>query len=195
MNLRVATVDDASAIADIYRPYVEETAITVEETPPDADEIAARMETTRSQYPWFVAERGEVLRGYAYAGELRKRAAYRWAVELSVYVDRNHHSEGFGYALYDALLSTLTEQGYGSGYGVITLPNPASVSFHERFGFERVALLSNVGYKLGEWHDVAWFERELRSRRDEPSEPTPFSALDAEKTTEILRGAAAGDTE
>ena len=65
MELRVATVDDAPAIADIYRPYVEETAITFEETPPDAEEIAERIGTTRSQYPWYVVERGGALRGYA----------------------------------------------------------------------------------------------------------------------------------
>lgn len=195
MELRVATVDDASAIAEMYRPYVEETAITFEETPPDADEVAGRIETTRSQYPWFVVERDGAPRGYAYAGKLRKRAAYRWAVELSVYVDRNYHGEGLGYALYDALLSTLTEQGYGSGYGVVTLPNPASVAFHERFGFDRVALLPNVGYKLGEWHDVAWFERELRDHRDEPSEPTPFSTLEPETTAKILHDVASGETE
>lgn len=186
MNLRVATAADAPAIADVYRPYVQETAITFEETPPDADEIAARIESTLERYPWFVAERDGVLLGYAYAGALRKRSAYRWLAELSVYVDRAHHRDGVGHRLYGALLETLTEQGYCSGYGVVTLPNPGSVAFHEAFGFERVALLSDAGYKLGEWHDVAWFERRLRDHEPQPNEPAPFSALDSAVVSDIL---------
>jgi phosphinothricin acetyltransferase len=192
MNLRVASEADAEAVAAIYRPYVEETAITFEETPPEAEEMRSRIAETLETYPWFVAEResagegagdsaddgereSEVV-GYAYAGKLRKRAAYRWVVELSVYVARDCRREGVGRALYRALLSTLARQGFRSAYGVVTLPNPASVAFHEELGFERAALLPEAGYKLGEWHDVAWFERALDGERPaDPADPTPFA--------------------
>jgi L-amino acid N-acyltransferase YncA len=174
-TLRVARPDDAAAIADIYRPYVEETAITFEETPPDAGACMGRIEDTLEMYPWFVAERQESVLGYAYAGPLRKRPAYRWTAELSVYLDRTARGDGLGSLLYEALLETLRRQGFASAYGVVTLPNPGSVGFHEAFGFERVALLPDVGYKLGEWHDVAWFERELTERTGEPADPTPFA--------------------
>lgn len=195
MNLRSATRSDAEAIAAIYRPYVEETATTFEEMPPDAEEIAARIADTVETYPWFVAERdGEVV-GYAYAGKLRKRAAYRWVAELSVYVDRERRRAGIGSALYDALLATLERQGFRSAYGVVTLPNPESVAFHESWGFERAALLPEAGYKLGEWHDVAWYERALGDGRPaDPADPTPFSACrDASWLDEILVEAAASD--
>ncbi|WP_336135296.1 GNAT family N-acetyltransferase [Natronomonas amylolytica] len=193
MNCRIATRSDAEAIAAIYRPYVEETAITFEETPPEAEDIATRIAETVETYPWFVAERDGAVVGYAYTGELRKRAAYRWTVELSVYVDRERRGEGIGSALYDALLATLERQGFRSAYGVVTLPNPGSVAFHETWGFERAALLPEAGYKLGEWHDVAWYERALGDGRpDDPTEPTPFSACrDAPWLDDVLAEAAA----
>jgi L-amino acid N-acyltransferase YncA len=195
MNLRLATRSDADAIAAIYRPYVEETAITFEETPPDAEEVAARIADTVETYPWFVAERDGAVVGYAYAGKLRKRAAYRWVAELSVYVARERRGDGIGSALYDALLATLARQGFRSAYGVVTLPNPESVAFHEAWGFERAALLPEAGYKLGEWHDVAWYERALGDGRpDDPADPTPFSACrDAPWLDEVLAEAAASD--
>lgn len=193
LDLRVVAVDDADAIASIYRHYVEETAITFEEVPPDAEEIERRIADTVETYPWFVAEANGSVVGYAYAGDLRKRSAYRWVTELSVYVQRSARSVGVGSALYEALLETLSEQGFASAYGVVTLPNPESVGFHEAFGFERAALLPEAGYKHGEWHDVAWFERGLADRSDDPADPTPFSECrDAAWLEAILDAAAAG---
>ncbi|MCY4732212.1 GNAT family N-acetyltransferase [Natronomonas gomsonensis] len=193
LDLRVVAVDDADAIASIYRHYVEETAITFEEVPPDAEEIERRIADTVETYPWFVAEADGSVVGYAYAGGLRKRSAYRWVTELSVYVQRSARSVGVGSALYEALLETLSEQGFASAYGVVTLPNPESVGFHEAFGFERAALLPEAGYKHGEWHDVAWFERGLADRSDDPADPTPFSECrDAAWLEAILDAAAAG---
>lgn len=192
-HLRVVTSADAAAIAAIYRPYVEETAITFEETPPDAEEMTRRIEKKRPTYPWFVAERDEEIIGYAYAGPLRDREAYRWTVELSVYVDRTRRGEGAGSTLYRALLRTLERQGFESAYGVVTLPNPESVGFHEALGFQRVALLPASGYKLGKWHDVAWYERSLGERTDDPSSPTPFAECrDASWVEATLSEAASG---
>lgn len=193
IDLRVVAADDADAIAGIYRPYVEETAITFEEEPPTPAELEDRIADTVETYPWFVAERDGSVVGYAYAGQLRKRSAYRWVTELSVYVDRSARGTGIGSALYGALLETLREQGFASAYGVVTLPNPESVGFHEAFGFERAALLPKAGYKHGEWHDIAWFERSLADRSAEPADPTPFSACrDAEWLAAVLDAAATG---
>lgn len=190
---RVATTADAAAVADVYRPYVAETAITFEETPPDADEVAGRIERTLATHPWLVAERDGRVVGYAYAGPLRDRPAYRWSTELSVYVDRGRHGEGVGSALYRGLLATLERQGYASAYAVLTLPNPGSVGFHEAFGFEQVARFPGVGFKHGSWHDVAWYERGLGERRDDPAEPAPFAdCRDAPWLEETLSTAASG---
>lgn len=191
LDLRVVSADDADAVASIYRPYVEETAITFEEEPPTPADIERRIDDTVATYPWLVAERAGSVVGYAYAGRLRKRSAYRWVAELSVYVDRSARGGGIGSALYEALLETLREQGFKSAYGVVTLPNPESVGFHEAFDFERAALLPEAGYKHGEWHDVAWFERALGERGDDPADPTPFSACrNAEWLDAIFEAAA-----
>ena len=185
---------DAAAVAAVYRPYVEETAVTFEVDPPDAPAVADRIRETLAAYPWFVATvEGRVV-GYAYAGRLRERDAYRWTTELSVYVDRDRRREGAGAALYRALLATLERQGFESAYGVVTLPNPGSVAFHESFGFERVAHLPAAGHKLGAWHDVAWYERPLGDRADAPAEPTPFAdCRDAAWLDRTLSAAAGGD--
>lgn len=175
LRVRVATTDDAAAVADVYRPYVEETAVTFEEAPPDATGMAGRIERTLPTHPWFVAERDGRVVGYAHASRLRAYEAYRWTVELSVYVDRERHGEGVGSALYRPLLETLRRQGYAAAYAVLTLPNPGSVGFHRSYGFERVATFPAVGYEHGEWNDVAWYERDLDDRPDDPAEPTPFA--------------------
>lgn len=176
VTLRIAEPADADVIAAIYRPYVETTAVTFEEDPPGREAIAERIETRLPNFPWFVAETDGDVIGYAYAGPIRKRGAYRWATELSIYLDRDVRGRGIGSALYSALLETLDRQGFTRAYGVLTLPNPESVAFHESLGFERAALFSEMGYKLGRWHDIAWYERSLGDRTDDPEPPTPFSA-------------------
>ena len=70
--------------------------------------------------------------GYAYAGPFHPRAAYRWACEVSVYLEQGRRRTGAGRALYDVLLPHLTERGYRSAIAGMTLPNPASEGLHAR---------------------------------------------------------------
>jgi phosphinothricin acetyltransferase len=184
VTLRPARPADAAAIRRIYAPYVDETAVSFATTPPAVAELEAKVEETLSQYPWLVAERDGVV-GYAYAGAFRKRDAYQWTAELSVYVARGAQGEGVGRRLYEALLGLLDRQRYASAYGVVTLPNPASVSFHESLGFERVGLFDDVGYKHGTWHDVGWWRRRL-SDPAAPDPPVPFSALSDGAVASVL---------
>jgi phosphinothricin acetyltransferase len=186
-TLRVATPADADAIQRIYAPYVEETAITFATTTPSAAALETKISDGRSQYPWLVCERDDRVVGYAYAGPLRKRDAYQWTVELSVYVDRDARREGVGRRLYRAVLDLLTVQGYASAYGVITLPNPASVAFHERLGFDQVGQFDDAGFKHGEWHDVGWWRRRLPSPAA-PDPPRPVSDLSERRVHDALSG-------
>ena len=186
MTVRIATPDDAAAVVDVYRPYVEETAITSEETPPDVPEMRGRIAETLERHPWLVAERDGTVAGYAFAGRLRKRQAYRWSAELSVYVDRERRGEGIGRELYGALLAVLERQGFRNGYAVVTLPNPGSAAFHESLGFERVGTVPAASYKLGEWHDDAWYVIELAERTVDPDPPTPFAAVEDEELSAVL---------
>ncbi len=163
---------DAEACAAIYAPSVEGSPTSFEERPPDADEISARIERISATHPWLVAEReGEIL-GYAYACEHRSRPAYRWSVEVSVYVSADHHGKGHGRRLYESLFDDLRERGFRMAYAGITLPNEASVALHEKLGFEPIGVYRRIGWKAGAWRDVGWWQLELSpGAEDPPAEP------------------------
>jgi L-amino acid N-acyltransferase YncA len=153
MNVRPATLDDAAACAAVYAPYVTDTAVSFELEPPDAAEMARRIEAAHA---WLVLEHeGEVV-GYAYAAPFHPRAAYRFACETSVYLRPGCERRGGGRALYTALLPRLREQGFTTAIAGMTLPNPGSEGLHRALGFEPVGTYRRVGFKFDAWHDVAW---------------------------------------
>ena len=175
--IRFAAPGDAEQIAAIYAPFVQHTAVSFEETPPDADEIRARMARLRGRWPWLVAADAERVLGYAYASEHRARAAYRWAVDTTVYVDESARRGGLGRSLYRELFRILTRQGFSAAYAGIALPNDASVGLHKAVGFEFVAVYPSVGFKLGRWYDVSWWRRTLNEPSEHPADPTPFDGI------------------
>jgi L-amino acid N-acyltransferase YncA len=170
--VRDASAADAAACAAIYAPYVTGTAITFETEPPRESEMAARIETASSSYAWLVLEEEGRVVGYAYAGRFHARPAYRWACEVSVYLETGRRRTGGGRALYEALLARLRERGFRIAIAGMTLPNEASVGLHEALGFEPVGTYQRIGYKLGGWHDVAWLQRRLLDDDGEPPEPS-----------------------
>jgi phosphinothricin acetyltransferase len=174
---RLATVEDAPAIGAIYRPVVEGTAISFETTAPGDDEIRRRIVETLAMLPWLVLERDGRIVGFAYASRHRTRPAYQWSVDTSVYVADGYRSLGIGRGLYEALFSVLAAQGFVNAFAGIALPNPASVAFHERLGFDPVGVYRNVGYKIGAWRDVGWWQRPLGALPDAPSPPESVQAL------------------
>lgn len=163
-SVRLAVPGDAAQIADIYKPYVLETAISFEEAVVDTDEMTSRIKKVLAAgLPWLVAEeRGRVL-GYAYATKWRERHAYRFTVECTAYVASGLARRGIGTALYGAMFPLLKEAGYHAVIAVIALPNAGSVSLHERFGMKKVAHFPQVGFKLGRWHDVGNWHLLLQS--------------------------------
>lgn len=178
-RIRLATADDGAALADIYAPAVVERTTSFETVPPDAAEMAARVQRVLARTPWLVAEdrRGDVV-GYAYAGPHRgDRPAYQWSVEVSAYVRDRVHRGGVGRALYSALFDLLRLQGFRNAYAGITLPNPASEGFHRAMGFELVGVYERVGYKMGAWRDVAWSVLPLAPHDLDPDPPIPLPAL------------------
>ena len=190
-SLRMATPADAPGIRRIYAPYVEETAVSFATSVPSVAALETKLSKTLEQFPWLVCERDHRVVGYAYAGALRERDAYRWSTELSVYVDATAQREGVGRRLYEALLALLTTQGYANAYGVITLPNPASVALHEALGFERVGVFDDVGYKDGDWHDVGWWRLRLPEAAA-PDPPRPIGALADDRVRAALERPDAG---
>ena len=160
--IRAAVAGDSSAIAEIYNHYVAQTVITFEEEAVSAPEMVRRIEDAGSaSLPWLVAEREGKVVGYAYATPWRARSAYRFSVEVTVYVDPDCPRMGIGRRLYDELLPKLKARGAHAAFGVIALPNDASVALHERFGFAKVAHLREVGWKFGRWIDVGYWQRLL----------------------------------
>jgi L-amino acid N-acyltransferase YncA len=162
-RIRSATSGDFAAIAAITSHYIETSAIHFAYQPVTATELEAMWHAGRARYPWLVAADDEAVIGYAKAGEWRSRDAYRWTAEVGLYVEPRRHRGGVGRALYQALLDACGAAGFRSVIGGVTLPNDPSVALHAAFGFEPVGVVRDAGFKRGAWHDVAFFQKRLRT--------------------------------
>lgn len=176
-RIRLATAADAGAIAAIYAPNCTDSFVSFEEVPPSVEEMAGRIAKVRARHPYLVLDAGGEVAGYAYGGVHRERAAYRWTTEVTVYVGAKYHRRGVGRALYTALLDVLTLQGFHLAVGGVTLPNPASEALHEAVGFTRLGVYSQIGFKLGAWRDVGWYQKVLQPADVVPCEVTPIDDL------------------
>ncbi|MCE9648066.1 MAG: GNAT family N-acetyltransferase [Parvibaculum sp.] len=174
-SVRIARVGDAKAISEIYAPYVCDTVISFETVPPDEEEMARRIARVLPNFPWLVYEDDGLPVGYAYGSQHRERAAYRWSVDVGIYIAPQAHRRGVGGLLYAVLLAALRLQDYHRAYGGITLPNAASVGLHEASGFSAIGVYREVGFKFGAWRDVGWWGLALNPTSHEPSEPLPFT--------------------
>ena len=176
-TIRLATRADAAAIAAIYAPYCESTVVSFEEIAPSAEEMARRIASVGATRPWIVLEQDSGVIGYAYASAHHERAAYRWSVSTAIYVGRQHHRKGGGRALYTTLFALLHRLGYRQATAGITMPNPASVALHMAFGFAPVGVYRDIGYKMGAWHDVGWYQMEIQPASGSPAEPISMREL------------------
>lgn len=159
MIIRPYESKDASKICEIYNYYIANTVITFEENQLSLNHMSARIEAYTKLYPWLVCEVNGVIVGYAYATKWKERAAYKNSVEVTVYLDYTKNGKGYGKALYSVLLESLRNMGCHVVLGGIALPNEASVGLHEYFGFKKVAHFSEVGFKLGHWVDVGYWQK------------------------------------
>lgn len=187
-RIRLACDQDAEALAAIYSPFVEQTAISFETIPPRRDEMVRRVAETAAIYPWLVCESDGDVVGYAYATQHRVRAAYRWSVDTSAYIGAAHQRRGVGRALYASLFEILRAQGFFNAYAGITLPNVPSVALHEAVGFKNVGTYERVGYKLGTWHNVGWWQLRLQAHPERPDEPRALSTVMARLDWERIVG-------
>lgn len=170
-GVRLATVADAEGILAIYAPIVRETAISFEVEPPSLEQMQARIQDTLERLPWLVYEAAGEVAGYAYASRHRERPAYQWSADTSVYVAAQARGKGLGRQLYAPLLGILKDLGYYSALAGIALPNAASVGLHEAMGFRIVGIYRSIGYKLGAWHDVGWWQCKLQDYGASPQPP------------------------
>ena len=153
---------DARDILTLYTHYVLHTHATFEIEPPTPEAFTERLCGIAGSHPFFVSHEDGALTGYAYAARHRERAAYRFDVDVSVYVRDGARGRGVGTALYVRLFDALNDTEFVNAYAAIALPNEASVALHHRFGFTDIGVHHHTGLKLGRWHDVLWLEKSLK---------------------------------
>ena len=161
MHIRATTPDDFGAMARLTNHYIRHTAVHFSTTDVTAADFEAHWRESHETYPWFTAEIDGVFAGYAKSGMWRERDAYRLTVETAIYVESDAHGKGVGRALYRALLDELRARGFHTAVAGATLPNDASVKFHESLGFNTVGVFREVGRKFDRWHDVIFWQKML----------------------------------
>lgn len=156
--VRVATIDDAPQICEIYNHFIVNTTITFEESAVAVEEMQVRIRETTADLPWLVWEESNSLLGYCYASKWKGRSAYRYSVESTIYIQPAAARKGVGLGLYGELLGRLRQDGFHTVLAGIALPNAPSIAFHEKFGFENTAHLKQVGRKFDRWIDVGYWQ-------------------------------------
>ncbi|HVC47421.1 MAG TPA: arsinothricin resistance N-acetyltransferase ArsN1 family B [Terracidiphilus sp.] len=156
--LRNVESKDAPSLCEIYNHYIAHTVITFEENPVSPDEMHQRILNVTASFPWFVYEDQGNITGYAYATKWKERSAYRNSVEATVYLHPSATGKGIGSALLERLFAELRTRQVHAILGGVALPNSASVALLEKFGFQKVGHLKEVGFKFGQWIDVGYWQ-------------------------------------
>ena len=169
---------DMDGRGQLTKSSVENTAITFEYTVPTPEDFRERIARTLDRYPYLVAQLNGTVMGYAYASAFHPRAAYDWSAEVSIYVSEDARGSGIGTRLYAALEDILKQQNIVNVNACIAFPNPGSISFHEKLGYQTVGHFTKCGYKLGRWWDMIWMEKMLGDHPDIPGRLIPYPDLD-----------------
>ncbi|CAD7287935.1 GNAT family N-acetyltransferase [Campylobacter suis] len=185
LEFSIACPSDASKLLEIYAPYITDTAITFEYEVPSVPEFSQRIEKILTSYPFIVAKRDNKFIGYAYASAFKERAAYDWAVEVSVYVAQNEHGRGVGKALYAKLEDILKVMGVLNLNACISVSSQndeflddTSVRFHEHLGYELVGEFKQCGFKFGRWYNMIWMQKMIGEHTSKPTKVRKFSELE-----------------
>ena len=186
-HIRTARPEDADELLKIYAPYVENTAITFEYESPSTEDFSRRISHVLQRFPYFIAERGGEILGYAYASTFKERAAYGWAVETSIYVRTDAKGLGIGQQLYTALENALKLQNILNVNACIAYParrdeylTKDSERFHRHMGYRLVGKFTNCAYKFGRWYDMIWMEKYIGEHTDTPAPVRSFSEIRGE---------------
>lgn len=180
--IRLAKESDAAAMLAIYKPFVENTAITFDLVVPTLADFTKKINDVLKESPWLVCEINGQVVGFAYAAPYRTKEAYKWTRELTVYVREDARTKKYATALYYSLIELLKLQNYRNVLAAITLPNIPSVSFHERFGFHPVGVFDNVGYKLGKSHKVGFWQLSIQDAAEPAKAIIPLNEIMATET-------------
>jgi L-amino acid N-acyltransferase YncA len=163
VHIRKVTLNDAHRIMEIYNHYILNSVLTFETVALTEEQVKKRIEKYTGDYPWYVAESSLKVIGYAYASEFVERSAYKYTSEVTIFIDKDYTKGGCGKALLGQLIEEMKASGFATLISIIAVPNAASVRLHKLFGFENVGRLKKVGYKLGQWIDVEYWELLLQT--------------------------------
>jgi len=172
--MRDAIEHDLPAITALYAGEVEGGTATFETTPPDLAEMAQRFAAVkRHALPWLVAEVDGAFAGYAYASPFRPRPAYRYGVEVSIYVDAGARRRGVGRSLLEALIAQTRARGLRHMIGAISDSDTsaASIALHRSLGFRDAGAYRQVGWKFERWLDVTLMQLDLAPDSAPPQGP------------------------
>ncbi len=174
--IRLAREQDGQRFAEIYKPYVTDSAVSFEIDAPTSREMSERITAVERKHPWLVCTIDSEVAGYVYASPHKARPAYCWSVDVAIYTDAAFRRRRLGTALYTSLFECLRLQGVYNAYAGITVPNDASIGLHEALGFQLVGLYNNVGFKCGAWRDVGWWHLKLQEYSNNPVAPMDLEA-------------------
>ena len=186
--IRIATLRDVPEILEIYAPYVENTTVSFEYEPPTPEEFTRRFQSITAQFPWLVWEEDGRILGYAYASAPFTRAAYQWCAEPTVYLRPEARGRNIARGLYAVLEEILFRQGYQVLYALVCGENTASLRFHEKQGYRAAGEFPGIGFKMGRWLSLIWFEKRPKMVNSPSNPPCKWSDIvqNAESLQDIL---------
>jgi L-amino acid N-acyltransferase len=160
--VRDAVEGDLPAILEIYNDIIETSTAVYRDMPATLDDrIAWWRAKLEAGYPTLVADEASAVRGFATFGDFRAWPGYRFTVEHTVHVHRDHRGRGVGTALMKPLIARAESLGKHVMIAGVDADNAGSIAFHERLGFERVAHFREVGFKFNRWLDLVFLQKFL----------------------------------
>ena len=186
ITIRTAREEDAAKLLEIYRPYVEKTAISFEYEVPSEEDFKQRIRSIAAEYPYFVCEMDDQIIGYAYAHRHMERAAYQWNAEISIYIRQGFTGKGLGKKMCQTLIELLRLQGIRNVFSCVTIPNERSAHLHQSMEFSTEGIFQQAGYKCGKWQTIAWFRKNIAPYTNEPAPFLPISRIAPQLIDEIL---------
>jgi L-amino acid N-acyltransferase YncA/enamine deaminase RidA (YjgF/YER057c/UK114 family) len=151
MEIRPAHEADIPRIRDIYNQAILERSATCDEEPKSLQDRIEWFSQFNEAYPIYVAEIDGVVAGYACLRKYSPKSGYRFAVENSIYIAPEFRGRGLGQKLIEQLISAARERGYKYIEARVFEHNPTSLALHERFGFKRVGVQTNIANLDGKW--------------------------------------------
>ena len=186
--IRIANIKDVPEMLAIYAPYVENTTVSFEYEPPTLEEFTRRFTTFTQQFPWLVWEEDGKILGYAYASAPFTRAAFGWCAEPTVYLRPEARGRNIAASLYTVLEEILFRQGYQALYALVCGENIQSRRFHEKRGYHITAEFPDIGFKMGRWLSLIWYEKRQKIVKSSSIFPRPWPEVvhNAESLDDIL---------